>query len=171
MTFDFSFMMFELPEMTKTSLLPCDSFVTYSRRGAYRWHSQVVDTLGWIYKVQNILPFIQHGGWIPARSVRRISGYPRVQLVLHVSAWILWSVEGFIVGTSLFMIYLRFTPTEQDPDKDQWESEFLIDLLFVNTTDTDIYTDWRVMHMHMTGRLGWGLNDEIVRYVGELSAR
>ena len=65
-TFDFSFMMFELPEMTETSLLSCDSFVTYSRRGAYRWHSQVVDTLASIYKVQNTLP-----------SVQRFSGYPR----------------------------------------------------------------------------------------------
>ena len=115
-----SFMMFELPEMTKTSLLSCDSFVTNSRRGAYRWHSQVVDTLGSIYKVQNTLPFIQHGGRIPARSVRRISGYPR-----HRSVGTSCKRIGYYdvsKGTSLFMIYLRSTPTNQDPDKDQWES-------------------------------------------------
>ena len=33
----------------------------------YRWHSQVVDTLGWKYKVQNTLP-IQHGGRIRGSS-------------------------------------------------------------------------------------------------------
>ena len=57
-------------------------------RGAYRWHSQVVDTLGWKYKLQNTSPLIQHGRRIPARSVSlpryklKVSGYPR-----HRARW------------------------------------------------------------------------------------
>ena len=77
--------------------------------------------------------------WLNIQSSKHLTFYPTwrsnsraiVQLVLHVSA--LDTSKG-----SLFMIYLRSTPTNQDPDKVNESPEFLIDLLFVNTTDIDI---------------------------------
>ena len=122
-TFDFSFRMFELPEMTKRSLLCCDSLVIYSQRDAYRWHSQVVDTLGSIYKVQNTLPFIQHGGRIPARSCEE-SAVTRaiVQLVLHVTPSDRHiSVYSLRFLSIMFIIYTN----KSRPRQGSWESEFL----------------------------------------------